>query len=94
MTEPAPSNVTALPGVAIRTRESDREVVEAAERLLADAQAGILAGFAFAALTVDGLVKYHWIGASVPGNSMGGAIALLNAGFNAARLTQYQDERD
>lgn len=92
MTEAA-GNVTALPGVSLRTRETDQAVIDNLERLLADARAGVVVAVAYTALTGDGLIKYHWVGDGVTGNAMGGAISLLGAAFGIERVRVFENER-
>lgn len=86
------ADVVALPGVVQELRGADPAVVEVAEKLLADTQAGVIAGFAYAALTSDGMIKWSWIGAAVSGNAMAGAIAMLSAAFSAKRLADYEED--
>jgi hypothetical protein len=85
------ADVVGLPGVVIGSREADPVVVEELEKLLADARSGIIAGLAYAAISSDGMVKFHWDGA-VDGNAMAGAVSLLQAAFNAARLAAWDEE--
>lgn len=85
--------IHSLPGVVMRAERGfvDPEIVEKLEDLLAQAKVGGIKGFAFSVVSVDGMVRAHWVGSAVNSNEMHGAIALLSAWYADARVKDIDD---